>query len=93
MLSTPTEYWVRQSAKLLTFCNCVLLGVMNDQASLRAVSEQVKDVITDTERDLRAIKDEKNDLDKDYISKLEEYLKYIKRSDKELEKLLTRGKQ
>ena len=93
MLSTPTEYWVRQSAKLLTFCNCVLLGVMNDQASLRAVSENVKDVITDTERDLRAIKDEKNDLDKDYISKLEEYLKYIKRSDKELEKLLTRGKQ
>jgi hypothetical protein len=87
LLQTPTEYWLRQSAKLLTFCKCVLIGKLKDKKSVLAVYQQVNVAVEISENELNVLKEEKNDLDKDLIRKTEDYQKYLKKCSKELNKL------
>ena len=87
LLQTPTEYWLRQSAKLLTFCKCVLIGILKDKKSVLAVYQQVNVAVEISENELNVLKEEKNDLDKDLIRKTEDYQKYLKKCSKELNKL------
>ena len=86
LLQTPSEYWVRQSAKLLTYCTCVLLDILNDKLSVKKILRQIEVTIKDTEQALNDVRAEKNDLDKDLIKRTEEYLKYLKKCQSELQK-------
>lgn len=87
LLQTPSEYWVRQSAKLLTYCSCVLRDFLKDKSAISAILKQLNITLTNTQHELNEVKAEKNDLDKDLIKKTEEYLLYLKRCQSELQKL------
>lgn len=87
LLQTPGEYWVRQSAKLLTYSSCILHDNLRDKAAVLGMLCQVEKVIRTTETELEALNAAKNDLDKEMIKKTEEYLKYLKKCKAELQKL------
>lgn len=87
LLQTPSEYWVRQSAKLLTYSNCVLCDCLNDKEGVKGILRQIEITTSRTEDDLKNLKDESNDLDKELLKKEEEYLKYLKRCQSELHRL------
>ena len=87
MLQTPGDYWVRQGAKLLTYCSCVLHDNFNDLKAIKGIHRQLDNVIAKTEADLAELNEENNDLDKDMICKLSDYLKYLRKCRNELEKL------
>ena len=87
LLQTPGEYWGQQSAKLLTYCKCILTDTLHDKASVKKILQQTEIAFTNTKQELDEIKAEKNDLDKEIISKTEDYLKYLGRCLHELQKL------
>ena len=87
LLQTPSEYWVRQSAKLLTYCNCVLRNNMQDSDAVKAILHQVDGAIDKMEKDVKLLEDENNDLDKEMIKKMSGYVKYLKKCRSELQKL------
>ena len=88
MKQVSSEYFVRLSAKLLTFCNCISERQLEEKAFIPQIVEymdksadKIKNTISDLER-------EKNDLEKDNIDNLKEYHKYLTRSANELKKML-----
>ena len=87
LLQTPSEYWIRQSAKLLTYSKCVLCDYLKETEYVKIILEQIELAITDTEEEIKALKAEQNELDKELIKKTEEYLKFLKKSQAELQKL------
>ena len=88
LLQTPSDYWVRQSSKLLTYCNCVLEQNLHDKEAVKTILHKIEATIEDVERELKEIKNEKNDLDKDLIKKTEEYLKYLGKCRSELKRIV-----
>ena len=87
LLQTPSEYWVRQSSKLLTYCSCVLGDYLKDKDSVLAILKQLELTLHKAQQELGDIKAEKNDLDKDLIKKTEEYISYLKKCQSELQKI------
>ena len=87
LLQTPSEYWVRQSSKLLTYSDCVLCQNLKDKQAVSAILQQVEGTITILEKKLENLESEDNDLDKDLIKKTSDYVKYLKRCRSELQKL------
>lgn len=87
LLQTPSEYWVRQSSKLLTYCSCVLRDNLKDKSSLSAILKQLDLALANAQHELNGVKAEKNDLDKDLIMKTEEYLSYLKKCQSKLQKI------
>lgn len=87
MLQAPSEYWVRQGAKLLTYSNCVLCDYLNEKEYAKGILHQIEFAISNTEEEIKSLKAESNDLDKEMLKKTEEYLKYLKRCQSELQKL------
>ncbi len=79
MLQAPSEYWVRQGAKLLTYSNCVLCDYLNEKEYAKGILHQIEFAISNTEEEIKSLKAESNDLDKEMLKKTEEYLKYLKR--------------
>ena len=87
LLQTPSEYWVRQSSKLLTYCSCVLRDYLQDKSSISVILKQLDLTLTNAQHEFNEVKAEKNDLDKDLIKKTEEYLSYLKKCQSELQKM------
>lgn len=87
LLQTPSEYWVRQSSKLLTYCSCVLGDCLKDKSSVLTILKQLEITLETAQQELSEIKAEKNDLDKDLIKKTEEYISYLKKCRSELQKM------
>ena len=87
MLQAPSEYWVRQGAKLLTYSKCVLCDYLNEKQYAKGLLHQIEFAISDTEDEIKSLKTESNDLDKEILKKTEEYLKYLKRCQSELQRL------
>ena len=88
LLQTPSEYWVRQSAKLLTYSNCVLSENLHDNHSVAEILQQIEIAIAKTEKEVAEIDAEKSDLDKELLKKTEEYLKYLARCRSELQRII-----
>ena len=87
LLQTPSDFWIRQSAKLLTYCDCILCQNLKDSKSAFDILQLVKKTIASNENKLSLIKAENNDLDEEYIKKTDEFLKYVKRCKNELQKI------
>ncbi len=87
LLQTPSEYWVRQGSKLLTYSKCVLCDYLNEKVYAKKILHQIDFAISDTEDEIKSLKTERNDLDKEVLKKTEEYLKYLKRCQSELQRL------
>ena len=87
LLQTPSDYWVRQSAKLLTYSNCILSQNLKDKNSVHAILQAVAETITTIEATLQTLKEADNELDKELIKKTSEYLIYLKRCHSELQKI------
>lgn len=87
MLQAPSEYWVRQGAKLLTYSNCVLCDYLNEKEYAKGLLHQIENAIFKTEDEIKSLKEESNDLDNEMLKKTEEYLKYLKRCQSELKRL------
>ena len=87
LMSTSSEYWIRQSAKLLTYCKCTLCETLNDKAELQTLVTQVDIVAKRTHEELEALKAEKNSLDKEYIKNLSKICDYLDKVRKELNRL------
>lgn len=88
LLHASNEYWIRQCAKLLTYCNCILCDYLKDKDSVEGVLHQIETALARVEREIESVKSEENELDKEILSKAEEFFKYIKRCEKELQKLI-----
>ena len=88
LLQTPSEYWVRQSAKLLTYSNCVLSENLHDNHSVMEILQQIEMAIAKTEKEVAEIDAEKSDLDKELLKKTEEYLKYLAGCKSELLRII-----
>lgn len=87
LLQTPSEYWVRQSAKILTFSNCVLNETFNDTKAINNIIRNLKHILGKAEKELASIKSEKNDLNAELIKKSEEYIKNLKKCQSELQRI------
>jgi len=88
MLQAPSKYWVRQGAKLLTYSNCVLCDYLNEKEYAKGILHQIEFAISNTEDEIKSLKTESNDLNKEILKKTEEYLKYLKRCQNELQRLI-----
>ena len=89
MMMATSEYWIRQGAKLLTYCKCILCDTLKDNVSLKRILLQVTKVEKETNEELQALKTEDNELDNDYVKKLKEYHMYLTKVQKELQKYAT----
>ncbi len=87
LMSTSDEYWMRQSAKLLTHCKCALCDTLHQKQLAGNLLRQVELAEKRTSTELAAIKQEDNDLDKDYIKRLDSYLGCLKKVRSELQKI------
>ena len=87
LMSTSDEYWMRQSAKLLTHCKCALCDTLHQKQLAGNLLRQVELAEKRTSAELAAIKQEDNDLDKDYIKRLDSYLGCLKKVRSELQKI------
>ena len=86
--STSKEYWTRQGAKLLTYCNAILNERMDERTSVQKLYSRVSRTVNAAEQTLEDLKNEKNDLDGELVKKMDEYVKCIKRCEKELHSIL-----
>ena len=91
MMIATSEYWIRQSAKLLTYCKCILCDTLKDNVSLKRILLQVTKVEMETNEELQALKTEGNELDNDYVKKLKEYHMFLTKVQKELQKYATQN--
>lgn len=87
LMTTSHDYWVRQSAKLLTYARCTLHDRLQDKAAVQGLLTQVSQTARDTAEEIIDLKEEDNDLDSSYIKKLSEYNGYLDKVKTELEKL------
>ena len=88
LLQTPSEYWVRQSAKLLTFSSCILNDAFHDIKTITEINNNIDYVLSKAEKELSSIKEEKNDLDIELVKKTENYIKYLKKCKIELQRII-----
>ena len=85
---TSEEYWIRQGAKLLTFCSAILNERMDEQSAVRKLYAQISQTAEQMEQTFAEIKEEKNDLDDGLLKRMKEYLSCITRCEKELQRLV-----
>ena len=88
MLHTPSGYWVRQGAKLLTYCKCILYEKYQDADALNSFICTLQQAEKNIEHEIKDIEEENNDLDKQLLKDLNEYLKILKKCSGELKKLI-----
>lgn len=88
LMNTNSEYWVRQSAKLLTYAKCTLCDRLGDKAAVHGLLTQVSQAAKDTAEEIAELKEEDNDLDSGYLKKLDEYHGYLEKVETELKKLV-----
>ena len=87
ILQAPSEYWVRQGAKLLTYSSRILCDYLNEKEYAKGILRQIEFAISNTKDEIKSLKAESNDLDKETLKKTEEYLNYLKRCQSELQRL------
>lgn len=87
LMNTDSDYWVRQSAKLLTYAKCTLYDRLQNKAAVQGLLTQVSQTAKDTAEEITNLKEEDNDLDSGYIKKLGEYNGYLDKVEAELKKL------
>ena len=85
---TNSEYWLRQTTKLLVFSKCALKDALNDVDAIKKLSSEIILTIKKVEANIKELEDEKCSLDKDTIKNSKECLKYLGKCKAELDKLL-----
>lgn len=88
LMNTNSDYWVRQSAKLLTYAKCTLCDRLHDKVAVQRLLAQVSQIARDTAEEITDLKKENNDLDSGYIKKLGEYNGYLNKVESKLNKLI-----
>lgn len=89
VLSASSEDWIRDCAKMLTYCKCTLHDILGDKTALLALSEQINLAAERIDEELSVLKKEKNALDKDYIKNLDIISGYLDKVRKELKKIMS----
>lgn len=84
----PNEYKLYDLAKTLTYAKDILLNKMNDQKSVEIIQKMIKILIQKTSTDIKTLKEDPTDLNKDLLGNMETYRKYLINTDKELGKIL-----
>ena len=87
LLSASSEDWIRDCAKMLTYCRCTLHDILGDKSALLALSEQIDLATERIDEELSVLKKENNDLDKEYIKNLGIISGYLNKVRKELKKI------
>lgn len=87
LAQTPVEYWIRQSAKLLTYSGSVLIDCFHDKDSVIEMLDTITGVISYMEQKQKELEEENITLDKVTIKSMKEYIKHLKRCESELKKL------
>lgn len=87
MMSAPNDYWIRQSAKLLTFAKCILCDILGNKAAVQGLSVQVSHTIDETSAEIAALKEENTSLDAEYLRRLSRYASSLEKVHSELEKI------
>lgn len=88
LMSTSDDYWMRQSAKMLTHCKCTLCDTLQQKQIAENLLRQVESTMNYVTAELNELKQEDNDLDKEYIKRLESYLNCLKKVKTEIHKLI-----
>ena len=88
MSQTGSDYWLRQSSKLLVFSKCVLHDKLNDIDAIKRLDNENRQTIRKVENGINEIGEEHCSLDKDTIKNSKECLKYLKRCKSEMEKMV-----
>lgn len=87
LMTASSDYWVRQSAKLLTYAKCTLCDVFHNRTAVHALLDLVSQAVKDTDCEYNELRNENNDLDSGYLKKLKEYSGYLAKVESELKKL------
>ena len=85
---TSSEYWIRQTTKLLVFAKCVLKDRLNAINSIKNLSAEVSSTIEKVEKNLKELESENCSLDKEVIKNTKCCLKYLSKCKAELEKMV-----
>lgn len=85
---TSSEYWMRQTTKLLVFSKSVLKDRLSDSDAIKNLSAEVSATIEKVERNLKELEVEDCSLDKEAVKNTKNCLKYLSKCKAELEKLV-----
>ena len=92
LLMTSKGYALRESAKLLTFCKCILIDEYGKYDVVQTVQESVENSLEEFQSNITCVK-ESNDVDdsekKKLIKESKESIKYLKRCKSELKQLIS----
>lgn len=88
LMTTNDDYWIRQSAKILTHCKCTLCDTLGQKQLVNTLLHQVELTINNTSTELDVLKKEDNDLDKEYIKRIDSYLDCLEKVQNELKKMV-----
>lgn len=85
---TNSEYWIRQTTKMLVFCNNVLKNKLNLTDAIESLSVELDETIRRVEENTKELEQEKCSLDKNVIKASKDCLKYLNKCKSELDKLV-----
>ena len=85
---TSSEYWIRQTSKMLVFCNNILKARLNLKDAIKKLSLELDETIRNVEKNTKELEQEKCSLDKTVIKNSKDCLKYLNKCKSELEKML-----
>lgn len=88
----PADYWTRQSAKILTLCNCIIDRGLDEKADIKNIYVFMKKAAEDISKEIEKLNKEDNDLEKENIDTLKDYYKAISKCISELKKLISNMK-
>lgn len=87
LMTTNNDYWIRQSAKMLTYAKCTLCDTFQNKSAVEGLLEEVTQTVRDTTENMEELKREDNDLDVEYLKRLGKYRDYLEKVKTELQRL------
>jgi hypothetical protein len=88
LTQTSSDYWLRQTTKMLVFCKCILKDKLGLTDSIKKLADEMTNIVSKVEANINELEQEKCSLDKAAIKSSKECLKYLKKCKVELDKLL-----
>ena len=84
---TSSDYWIRQTSKMLVFSKEVLLDQLGFVNEIKLLSKELGFTIQKVEENVKELEQENCSLDKNIIKSSKDCLKYLNRCKTELDKL------
>ena len=84
----PDELQVSYLAKILTYSRDVFINKLGDRQSVELLRNMLTTVASKNAKSITEMKEERNDLNKEALGKMESFQKYLKNTEKAMNRML-----